>query len=611
MNEQLIDLKVIDPNPYQKRIASNREKVVSIAMSIASDKMLQTPTGRWVGKRFQSAIGHTRTESYRLNAEIQAALANGQKYPKDVTPDHVDAVKAAIAAGRDFKTMPWVVEELSDEQMYRYATIENNQREDLSPIEKMEEMKGWVAFGYNSKQIAALYPGMSDATVRGLLSFDKLPQEAKEALHEGKISQGTARTLLSMQRIAPREKVVAAVKKIEKDGGSSLPEAIIENVIDNSKEVVDMWDEKRQDGKPRSAWSNGWLLDMKNFPNKLLPMLTPVDAVVALGIQNNEKAKKLVGDYLECLNAQYAEDPYDDEGFREEVRAGIQKGLDRLAQFNQDLADRLQHLINPPACTTCPFYTKVRGSHFCGMKTCHARKTAAWHTTMMEQASKKLGIAIYAKSDGGYRVLESYNNRSLFNSKDKGLRLILTSTVGSRSYQYFPDVESDVFVVVATGEAIGKMNGKGKSSGGGGGKMTEKEKADRRMMKVYRQRRLELMWEYTAVAQGMFESVPEPVLKKLRTWENILIDDRIPEDKKRASESKGVEYQRRALVWQLIMEMSSHYRREKLSKQLDEFQKLLGVRAPKALINQVAEWDAEIEAAGKGVSTATAKGKKA
>lgn len=200
MAEQLVELRMIDPNPYQKRIAPNREKVVSIAFSIASDKMLQTPTGRWVGKRFQSAIGHTRTESYRLNAEIQAASVNGKKYPKDVTPEHIEAVIAAVAAGRDFATMPWVVEELSDEQMYRYATIENNQREDLSPIEKMEEMKGWVEFGYNSKQIAALYPGMSDATVRGLLSFDKLPQEAKNALHEGKISQDVARKLNSSRR---------------------------------------------------------------------------------------------------------------------------------------------------------------------------------------------------------------------------------------------------------------------------------------------------------------------------------------------------------------------------------------------------------------------------
>lgn len=45
MAEQTIDLEAIDPNPYQKRIAPSREKVLSIAFSIASDKMLQVPTG--------------------------------------------------------------------------------------------------------------------------------------------------------------------------------------------------------------------------------------------------------------------------------------------------------------------------------------------------------------------------------------------------------------------------------------------------------------------------------------------------------------------------------------------------------------------------------------
>jgi hypothetical protein len=112
----------------------------------------------------------------------------------------------------------------------------------------------------------------------------------------------------------------------------------------------------------------------------------------------------------------------------------------------------------------------------------------------------------------------------------------------------------------------------------------------------------------------MFDAVPETVLKKLNRWNNILIDDSIPDDVQRAgSKDKNGEsnYQRRALVWRLIMSESSHYRREPLMKQFAEFQKLTQVKAPKALINQIAEWDAEIEAAGKGVSTATAKGKKA
>ncbi len=618
MAEQLIDLKVIDPNPYQKRIASNREKVVSIAMSIASDKMLQTPTGRWVGKRFQSAIGHTRTESYRLNAQIQAGLANGKNYPKDVTPEHVEAVKVAIAAGRDFAVMPWVVEELSDEQMYRYATIENNQREDLSPIEKMEEMKGWQEFGYTSKQIAALYPGMSDATVRGLLSFDKLPKEAKDALHEGKISQGTARTLLSMQKIAPKEKIAKAIKQIEKQEGNRMPEAVIEETFEHLENVEDMWDENRRDGKPRSRWTNGWLLDMKNFPNKLLPALTPVDAAVALEIQDDEKALKLVGEYLEYIDAESAAFPIfspltdSEKEYSESCKAQEQKRLDQLTKLNPEYTNKLQHLLNPPACTSCPFYTKIRGSHFCGMKICHARKSVAWDTTMMEQASKKLGIAIYSKADGKYQVLDSWDHRSLFDKKDKGLRLILTRDLGSKPYQHFTDIESDVFVVVATGDAIGKMVKKSGSITTKGGKLTEKEKAERRAMRVFRQHRLELVWEYTAVAQSLFNGVPIETLRKICGWYYVGIDDRIPNEHdhpQTGTDAEKLEFQRRTLIWRLIVEETSHYTRSDMVTLLDRFYKVTGVKAPKDLMKRAQEWDAEIHELAR-VSTATPKQKK-
>lgn len=82
------------------------------------------------------------------------------------------------------------------------------------------------------------------------------------------------------------------------------------------------------------------------------------------------------------------------------------------------------------------------------------------------------------------------------------------------------------------------------------------------------------------------------------------------ENLRRASDSKGVDYQRRALVWRLIMHMSSHYRRESLARQLGEFQKLTQVRTPKALINRATEWDAEIAAVAKGVSAETKKSKK-
>ncbi len=607
MTEQLIDLKVIDPNIREiplELIDDNQfqdreiyQDIEDLGRTIAVHGLEEFPKARENKGRFELQFGHRRKRAFTwLKSHWQ----------KEGLPNRYNG----------YTVMPLIVEERTDREMFNSVVIENVHRDDLKTTEKARLLKRYrEQFPEATSEEVGLVFGMKAPTVRGMDLFLDLPKPVQQTLDAGEISQDTARKFHSLQKIAPEKFIVETLKKVEKEKGNRLPEAVIEDAIERLDNVVDMWNADRRDGKPRSAWNNGWLLDMKNFPNKLLPTLTPVDAAIALGIQDNEKALKLVGEFCEYVDAEHAVFPEgpgaDDEDYMKSCKAQEQKRLDALSKLNPDYAVRLQHLIDPPACTSCPFYTKVRGSHFCGMKICHTRKTVAWHTNLIEQASKNLGIAIYDKSDGRYRVLDSYEHRALFNSKHKGLRLIPRKMHSGSAYQHFDGIESDVALVVATGEAVEKMNGKGKSAGGS--KLTEKEKAERRMMKVYRMRRKEAMWEFTAAACGMFDAVPETVLKKLNNWNNILMDDSIPDDVKRAgSKDKDGDsnYQRRALVWRLIMNESSHYKRESLVKQLAEFQKLTQVKAPKALINRITEWDAEIEAAGKGVSAATAKGKK-
>ena len=348
---------------------------------------------------------------------------------------------------------------------------------------------------------------------------------------------------------------------------------------------------------------------MKNFPNKLLPAVTPVDAAIALGIQDNEKAKKLVSEYLEYVDGLSA-----DPKFIEDVTAHARTWKNKLNKLDPEYVARLHHLINPPACTACPFYTKVRGSHYCGIKVCHTRKSAAWKTNIVQDASKQLGIGIYEKADGAYVVL-SYDHHALFNSRHKGLRLLPKSQWKHHLYQYgYAGVNDDACVVVATGEAIAKTNKSGGRSVGG--KLTEREKADRRAMRIYRMRRIELLWEYTAAAQYLFDGVPIGALRKLCGWEHLGIDDRIPNEHDHpltGTDAKQLEFQRRSLIWRLIVGETSHYTRSHLVTLLDRFYKITQVKAPKALTKRAEEWDAEIESAAKVVSTETpkAKGKKA
>ena len=597
MNDQsvLVELDQIQDNPYQMRVDYDAEKIRELAVDIATNTLLQVPAARRVNGHYELVYGHRRKRALEVLATTGVP-------------------ELGIAPDPKYKFMPLQVRELDDFQMFDDGLSENLKRDDLKTTERARAIQKYLDFGKSSKEAAVKFGLGSDATVRGLVRLLDLPEEVHAKIDDGSITQGTARSLLSMQKIAPKETIIATVNKIEKNKNNSLPEDVIEGTIQRLEDVVEMWDEDRKNGKPRSSYRSGWLLDMKNFPNKLLPALTPVDAAIALGIQDNEKAMKLVSEYLECVDGLSVAEPTDDPKFIEDVKAHAQTCLDKITKLSPEYVARLQHLINPPACTACPFYTKVRGNHFCGIKVCHTRKTVAWETNTVQDASRQLKIEIYEKADGAYQVL-SYGDHKLFGSRHKGLRLLPRSQWAGRYHsQYgYTGVDDDAFVVVATGEASAKMN---KSNGGSGksvgGKMTEREKADRRAMRIYRRRRIELLWEYTAAAQTLFDGVPIEALRKLCSWHHIGIDDRIPDEHdhpQTGTDAQKLEFQRRSLVWRLIVGETSHYTRSDLVTLLDRFYKITQVKAPKALLQRAQEWDAEIKAAGKVVSVETPKKK--
>jgi ParB family transcriptional regulator, chromosome partitioning protein len=553
----LIPIDLIDGNPYQPRQTEDAAAIAEIAESIKRNGLMQTPSARQVNGHYQLAFGHTRLAAFRLNGE---------------------------------ECMPLIIRELDDLQMFELGVSENIKRRDLNPIEQAEAMKRYMQEFQKTSAQASEFFNVSEEQVRATVRLINLVPEAQRGLAEGKINITTARTLLSIQKIAPEKVIVETLKKIEKNPGS-LPEEVIEHSIERMDEVVDMWSDGR-DGKPRSSY-HGWLLDMKNFPNKLLPALTPVDIAIALGIQDDPDMMSRATAFLQSKLGEL------DEADLELL--GLQMSD---LQIPADLAVKIDHLIDPPACTACPFYTKIRGSHFCGIKTCHTRKAIAWHTSALQQASKNLGIELYQKSDGAYRALDS-DSRSLFKNRHKGLRLLPKDQFKGYAYQYgYEGVDTDIFVVVATGDAIDKMT----TSSSRGGKKTEKEKAEMRMMKIYRLRRKELLWEFTGVAQSIFEGVPVAAVKRMSAWKFVGIDDQIREEWKptgTTAETKAA-HEKRLLVWKLISDVSSHYSRRSMASMLKDLQEKAnewGIKIPKGLISKAMEWDAEIAS----VTAVTAK----
>ena len=516
-------LEKIVYNQYQPRSTMDPAELQTLAESIQRNGLMQKPTARLRDDGcYELAFGHRRLEAYK------------------------------ILAGRDgatYQTMPLIVRDLTDQQMFEFAWEENREREDLNPVDQGEAYATYMrVFNATSKQAGA-YFRVSEETIRQKQRYGKLPDVVKEKMRKGEVNENTGRALLSMQKVASDDVIVKTVERIEKNREEATPEQVIEQVVDRLENAVEMWPAHR-DGKPR-AGSGLWLLDMKSFPNKLLPAMS-VEAVGAYESQ-------------------------------------------------------IDHLVEPPSCTACPFYTKIRGSHYCGLKICHERKTVAWERHQIEQASRQLGIAIYTKDDGAYAILRSYDapHIKLFEKRHESLRLMPKSDSGQRyGYQRgFRGVDDDLFLVVATGDAIKKM-GSDTSVKSNVGKKTEKEKAEMRMMKVYRRRRKDLMWEFTAVASSIFYNVPVEALKTLHGWKFTGIENDIRDEWKIASSASVKdqwEHQRRLLIWALISDVCDHYRRQTMAdilKRLDVRAKIWGIRIPKSLSKRAAEWDLEIQDAG-------------
>lgn len=376
MNDQsvLVELDQIRDNPYQQRQAEDTDAIHEIAVSIFRNGLLQIPSARRANGHYELVFGHTRKAAYRL-------LATKGIPDAEIQPD----VK--------FNFMPLNVQDFNDRQMFELATVENIKRRDLKLTEKARSIQRYMEeFKASSKEAGELF-GMNDATVRGLVRLLDLPADVLEMMDDGTLSQGNARRLLVIQRIA-RKEVKAVANVISKSDPSDV-DNIIATFMKNTGNSVEMWPSWRREGEPMAGaylWS--LRLPADKFPQKHLPALTVSQAVKFLQMTiDTAQDKVVVENWIKHLAA---------GGTAEEFPAELARpSIERLAQ-----------LINPPACTACPFYAKIDGAHWCTMKECHTRKVKAWDADQLEKALKKFNMTAYDhKVDGEFVQLHNYEEK--------------------------------------------------------------------------------------------------------------------------------------------------------------------------------------------------------
>lgn len=544
MSESMrIDL--IDPNPWQPRTSVDEAGIAELALSIARDGLKQIPVAR---QKPADAPGNGVFQLVLGHRRLAAyrLLANVQagihaSVSNGNDPALIQAVTAALENGLDFGEMPIDVLPQTDRQMFESAIAENIQRKDLNPVELAAAMKRYMIEFKATSDVCGQFFGVSGATVRGNVRLMDLPEEARKAMADGTITVGAARQLLTLQKLLP-EKMAEALKRIVK--GREEAEGVVDHIFSYSGvRVMEM----RWSRNDKLAGDGLWELAMKKFPVQHLPELA------------------------------------------------------------DDITENREHLLNPPACTACDLFVILKGDRFCGLKPCFLRKETAWKQYKLEKASAKLKIPIYDRNSDGdaYLLLDfSYgSHEKAYKSRHADLRIGPSSLFSGYTYQHTDDFDGSLRVIVVGG-SVERLRVAGSRKMG---KKSEKEKAEARAMKAYRRYRKELMWDYTGVAKDLFAGVPMSTLKYICGWHYSSVLDCIPDEftlPPTATEEEKLEFQRRFLVWKLILAVSTHFSRCSLENNLKGFQKMTGVNAPQELVERARLWDAEINGLA-GVSAET------
>lgn len=240
---QMIPVASITPSPSNPRKHFDQESLADLAVSIGSKGVLQPilvrPFQRYVVKtyqgmvwkdpqtriinygwyvfdKFNATIGNgvarecdTEAEAELACAGLNVQAAAGGQQPEFELVAGERRWRAAKIAGLEH--MPCIVRELSDVDVLEVQVVENEQRDDVSPLEKAEGYAALVEQHGVSVDDLAVRVGKSTSTIRELLKLRRLPEQARAALEAGTLPASTAGLIARVPSQFHRERVALCV----------------------------------------------------------------------------------------------------------------------------------------------------------------------------------------------------------------------------------------------------------------------------------------------------------------------------------------------------------------------------------------------------------------
>lgn len=160
-----LPVETLEPNPYQPRHAASDDDIEQLAASIKRDGMLQPVVVSRKGERNIIIAGERRW-------------------------------RAARRAG--LQEIPVVFREADDREMLICALLENLQRRDLSPVEEARAYDRLRSeFSLSEDKISGVV-GKSRPHISNLVRLLELPAPVQNMVHQGMISAGHGKVLLTL-----------------------------------------------------------------------------------------------------------------------------------------------------------------------------------------------------------------------------------------------------------------------------------------------------------------------------------------------------------------------------------------------------------------------------
>lgn len=198
-----IDPRKLKPNPHQPRTTFSQKALEELAISIKEHGIIQPVI-----------ITEDNDGNYFI-------LAGERR------------TRAAILAG--LSQIPVIVADIEPEQNLELALIENIQREDLNPIEEAKAYKKLLKMYDLSQEELAKKLGKSRPAVTNVMRLLQLPDYVILAIQSGSISQGHARSILSVALPSDQKKLF---DKIITEGISVREAEAYANTLNSSKKQI-------------------------------------------------------------------------------------------------------------------------------------------------------------------------------------------------------------------------------------------------------------------------------------------------------------------------------------------------------------------------------------